>query len=117
MKVFRLTAFLVALLAVSGCTHSHIIQVNVTNASNETLSTIVIDYPDATFGINSLEPGKSFQYKIKPTANGVLKIAFRNAHGMSREAAGPVVNKNDEGTIEIKLTQDSAVSEPRLAGK
>jgi len=117
MKVFCSAAFLVVLLAVSACNHSHVIQVNVTNASNEKVSTVVIDYPEATFGINSLEPGKSFQYKIKPTANGALKIAFRNARGMSREAAGPVVNKNDEGTIEIKLTQDSAVSEPKLAGK
>jgi len=117
MKVFRLTVFLIAFLAASGCTHSHVIQVNITNTSNEKLSTIVIDYPEATFGINSLEPGKSFQYKIKPTGNGTLKISFRNAHGMSREAVGPVVNKNDEGSIDIKLTQDSAISESKLARK
>ena len=117
MKVFRLAAFFVALLAVSGCSHSHVIQVNITNTSNEKLFTIVIDYPEATFGVNELAPGKSFQYKIKPTANGALKISFRNARGMSREAAGPVVNKNDEGSIDIKLTQDSVVNEPKLTGK
>src|SRR5215470_14711246 len=104
-------------LIASGCMHSHVIQVTVTNSSSQRVSNIAIDYPEATFGINSLEPGKSFEYKIKPTANGALKIAFRNAHGMSREAAGPVVNKNDEGSIDIKLTQDSVVSEPKLAGK
>ena len=117
MKVFCSAAFLVVLLAVSACTHSHVIQVNVTNASNEKVSTVVIDYPEATFGINELAPGKSFQYKIKPTASGALKIAFVNAHGIDRVSAGPVVHKNDEGSIEIKLTQDGAGSELKLAGK
>jgi hypothetical protein len=99
------------LIAFAGCTHSHVIQVTVTNISTEKLSTIVIDYPEATFGINSLEPGKSFQYRIKPTGAGTLKIEFRNARGIDHVSSGPVVHKNDEGSIEIKLMQDGGVSE------
>lgn len=106
--------FLFACIAVNGCMHSHVIQVTVTNTSNEKVSGIVIDYPEATFGINSLEPGKTFQYKIKPTASGALKIEFINSHGVDHVAAGPMVRKNDEGTIEIKLTQDGAASEAHL---
>jgi|SRR5215471_19154009 len=120
MKLLRSSlalVILVALPAVSGCTHSHVIQVNVTNASSENVSTVMIDYPEATFGINSLAPGKTFRYKIKPTATGAMKIEFLNARGIDRVSAGPVVHKNDEGSIEIKLTQDGATSELRLAGK
>lgn len=104
------------LIALGGCTHSRVIQVSVTNTSNEKLSNIVIDYPEATFGINILGPGKSFQYKIKPTATGALKIEFLNSHGADHVSAGPVVHKNDEGSIEIKLTQDGAVSDVKFTG-
>jgi len=104
----------VFLTACTGCMHSHVIQVTVTNAGQEKLSAIVIDYPEATFGINSLEPGKSFQYKIKPTDTGALKIQFLNSRGQDKVAAGPVVHRGDEGAIEIKLTQDSVTSTQRL---
>src|SRR5215469_6718039 len=83
-------------LIASGCMHSHVIQVTVTNSSREKVSNIAIDYPEATFGINSLEPGKSFQYKIKPTANGTLKIEFLNAQGAHRVTKGPEVHKGHE---------------------
>jgi hypothetical protein len=102
------------LIALTGCTHSHVINVTVTNTSAEKLSTIVIDYPEATFGINSLEPGKSFQYRIKPTGAGALKIEFINFRGIDHVSSGPMVHSNDEGSIEIKLTQDGAVSEMKI---
>lgn len=102
------------LVVFGGCLNTQMIQVTVTNTSTEKLSTIVIDYPEATFGINSLEPGKSFQYKIKPTATGPLKISFFNARGAKRIASGPMVHKNQEGSIEISLTQEGASSSNKL---
>jgi hypothetical protein len=102
------------LFTVAGCMHSHVIEVTVTNISSQNVSTIVIDYPEATFGINSLAPGKSFHYKIKPTSTGPLKIAFINAQGQDRKAIGPLVHKGDEGRVKIKVNQDGAVSELKL---
>jgi hypothetical protein len=102
------------LLACAGCMHSHVIQVTLTNTSTERVSTIEIHYPEATFGINSLDPGKSFQYRIKPTATGTLKIEFLNFRGVKRSSSGPLVHTNDEGSIEIKLTQDGAASVAEL---
>ena len=116
MNVVRTILVALLLIVVGGCTHSRVIQVTVTNTSNETVSNIVIDYPEATFGINILGPGKSFQYKIKPTATGALKIEFLNYHAVDRVSAGPMVHKNDEGSVEIKLTQDGATCEARLTG-
>lgn len=92
----------------AGCLNTQMIAVAVTNTSTEKISRIVIDYPEATFGINSLEPGKSFQYKIKATATGPLRISFFNARGVNRTVQGPVLHKNEEGAIEIKLTQEDA---------
>jgi hypothetical protein len=109
-----LPSLLLICFASGGCLHSHVIQVTVTNTSNEKVSNIVIDYPDATFGINSLAPGKDFQYKIKPTGNGTLKIEFLNAQGADHVSKGPEVHKGDEGSIHVNLTQQGAASEVKL---
>jgi len=106
-------AGLLVLFAVIGC-RSHVIKVNVVNSSTEKISNVIIDYPGATFGISSLAPGKTFQYAIKPNDAGPLKIQFANARGADHSSPGPTVHKNDEGSIEIRLTQDAAVSEAKL---
>src|SRR5215469_1728446 len=109
-----LLSSLLLIPVVNGCAHSHVIEVTVTNTSNEKISNIAIEYPEASFGINSLDPGKSYQYKIKPTSTGPVKIAFLNSHAQDRVSTGPVVHKDDEGSIEIKVTQDEAVAEGKL---
>jgi hypothetical protein len=106
---------LLVLLLLAGCRRSHVIEVTVTNTSPEKISNIVIDYPEATFGINLLAPGKSFHYKIKPTGTGAIKIEFINGNGHDRMSAGPVVHKGDEGTLEIRIEQERAVGELRLS--
>ena len=109
-----LPCVLVAFISFAGCLNTQMIQVNVTNTSTEDLSTIEITYTEATFGINLLEPGKSFHYKIKATATGPIKIGFFNARGVHWAKQGPVLHKNDEGSIEIKLTQESASVSTKL---
>src|SRR5262249_22211309 len=100
-------AVLILLFSVTGC-RSHVIKVSLTNTSAQPLSAIIVDYPTATFGVNTLAPGKTFQYTIKPLDSGALKIQFADANGKIHRATGPVVMKGQEGTIQINLTQDSA---------
>lgn len=114
MKAFRTAAILLVVSVLAGCLRSHVIDVTVTNGSADKISNIVIDYPEATFGISLLTPGKSFHYKIKPTDTGALKISFSDAKGHDRNFTGPVVHKGDEGSIEIKLSQEAATSEARM---
>jgi hypothetical protein len=106
MKLFR-TLVVLTLLCAVGC-RSHVIKVTVVNSSSQPVSTIIVDYPDATFGVNSLAPGKSFPYVIKVMGTGALKVQFTNAQGVNHSATGPTVHKGDEGAIQIKLSQDSA---------
>ena len=106
MKLLRIL-FVLTLLSAAGC-RSHVIHLTVINTSSQPVSTIIVDYPDATFGVNSLAPGHSFPYFIKPMATGALKVQFVNAQGVSHSASGPTLHKGDEGVIQIKLSQDSA---------
>jgi hypothetical protein len=95
----------------AGCSHSHVIKVNIVNSSGERLSSIEVDYPDATFGIASLDPGKTFQYTIKPTGTGPLKLQFVNSQHAHHVYSGPTVHPGDDGSLEIRLTQEAATSE------
>src|SRR5215472_17305234 len=106
MKLLRILAVF-AVFCAAGC-RSHVIRITVVNSSSEPVSTIIVDYPDATFGVNSLAPGKSFPYVIKPMGTGPLKVQFTNAQGLSHTINGPTLHKGDEGAIQIKLSQDSA---------
>jgi len=112
MKIAR-WLLLIIFFILTGC-RSRVIKITVVNSSAEKISNIVIDYPGATFGISSLAPDKTFPYSIKPNATGPLKIQFTNAHGADRNSTGPVVQKNDEGSVEIRLTQDGATSAAKM---
>src|SRR5436305_560283 len=113
MKTARVLAALLIALVIIGC-RSHVIKVNVVNSSTEKISNVIIDYPGATFGISSLAPGKTFQYAIKPNDTGSLKIQFTNARGSDHSSTGPVVHRNDEGSVELRLNQDGATSQAKI---
>lgn len=113
MRFNRVVAAFFLLLAAAGC-RSRVIHVRLNNTSAQPVSVIIVDYPGATFGVNSLAPGKTFQYVIKPTDRGAVKVQFTDAQGVNHAYSGPTVEKGQEGTIEIKITQDSASAEPVL---
>jgi hypothetical protein len=101
------------ILSATGC-RSRVINVRLVNDSAQPISVIIIDYPGATFGVNTLAPGKSFQYRFQPSENGALKIQFTNAQGVIHKITGPTVQRNQEGRMEIRFTQETAaVESPR----
>jgi len=113
MKTIRLAAALVFLFVLAGC-RSHVIHVTLVNTSQQPVSTIVVDYPQATFGVNMLAPGQTFLYSIKPVEAGALKVQFTDAQGVKHSSFWPMLHKGDEGSIQVKFTQDSAMAEPAL---
>ena len=111
---WRMALVLVLLMLVAVGCRSHVIQVTLINTSAQPVSNIIVDYPGATFGKNTLAPGDVYHYVIKPVESGALKIQFTNAQGATRSVSGPAVQKDQEGSIEIKLNQDSASANPSL---
>ena len=109
----RLALLLLLVGASVGC-RSRVIQVTLINTSTQPVSNIIVDYPGATFGKNTLAPGDTYHYVIKPLETGALKIQFTNAQGANHSFTGPTLQKDQEGSIEIKLNQDSAFANPAL---
>jgi len=112
---FLVSAILLAALALgtTGC-RSHVVKVNLINISQQPVTTIVVDYPRATFGKNQLDPGKTYLYPVKPLETGPLKIQFADANGKTHTALGPELHKNDDGLVEVRFDQEKAVAKLTL---
>jgi hypothetical protein len=109
MKTARVCFALLLFAFLAGC-RAHMVTIKLVNTSAGPLSTIIVDYPSATFGKDKLSPGETFSSPVKLTDDGQLKVQFRDANGLNHVYAGPVLHKNQEGMIEVRFTQDSATA-------
>ena len=103
----RIALPLLLLAALAGC-RSHVITVNLTNSSAAPIHTVQVDYPNATFGKDTLAPGETFSYAIKPLDKGKLKIQFTDSTGASHANEVVSLEPNDEGRIDVKFSQAKA---------
>lgn len=109
MRALRAFVLIFSCAVLAGC-RSRVVEVKLINASPQPLTIIVVDYPSATFGVDKLGPGATYQYPIKPVATGPLKVQFTDAQGHSHSYTGPALHKNDQGQLTVTLTQDSATA-------
>ncbi len=106
MKIPRIfVAFII--LTLTSC-RAHMVTVTLVNTSAAPISTIVVDYPSATFGKDRLAPAESFSSPVKITDGGAIKVQFTDARGTSHRYTGPVLHPGEEGSIEIRLDQATA---------
>jgi hypothetical protein len=113
MKSTKIIAALLAVALLAGC-RSHMATIRLSNSSAEPISTIIVDYPSATFGKDKLAPHETFSSSVKVTDTGALKVQFTDAKGVHHSYTGPVLHPNAGNDIEIRLTQESATAEVRL---
>ena len=109
MRTARVCLALLLFAFLTGC-RAHMVTIKLINTSASPLSTIIVDYPSATFGKDKLAPGETFSSPVKLTDNGPLKVQFTDTNGRNHTYAGPVLHKNQEGIIEISFTQDKATA-------
>ena len=88
--------------------------IRLVNTSAEPISTIIVDYPSATFGKDQLAPGETFSSPVKITDTGPLKVQFADAKGGNHHYILPLLHPNQEGFIEISLNQNSATAVTHL---
>ena|ERR1700732_3211386 len=107
MQSFRFAVALIFLIAIAGC-RAHVVKINLTNTSAQPIKTIIVDYPNATFGKDALAPGETYFSLIKPLDQGPIKVRFTDAQGTSHAYQSISLQQGDDGSVNIKLTQTSA---------
>jgi hypothetical protein len=116
MRTARVCFALLLVAFLAGC-RAHMVTIKLVNTSAEPLSTIIVDYPSATFGKDKLAPGETFSSPVKLTDDGPLKVQFTDANGRNHSYTGPMLHKSEEGSIEIRFDQNSAVAEAHVSGR
>jgi hypothetical protein len=95
----------IAVLTLTGC-HSAYVTTTVSNHTAEKISLVEVDYPSASFGIQSLAPGADLHYRFKVLGQGPLKLLYTDAHGTDHTTKGPYLREGAEGPLAIVI--DSA---------
>ncbi len=107
MKSLRFTVALVFVMAMAGC-RAHVVKISLTNTSAGPIRTIIVDYPTATFGKDTLAPRETYFSLVKPVDKGPIKVRFTDAQGVSHTYESVSLEPGDDGSVDIKLAQTSA---------
>jgi hypothetical protein len=94
-------------LATTGC-KSKYVEADVMNAGPAPVSLVEVDYPSASFGVESLAPAARYHYRFKILGSGATKVIWTDAGRKEHTVAGPALDEGQEGTLVITLNGDSA---------
>ena len=95
-------AAVISVLTLTGC-HSAYVTTTVSNHTAEKVSLVEVDYPSASFGIQSLAPGANLHYRFKVLGQGPLKLIYTDTKGDEHTTKGPYLREGAEGPLTIVI--------------
>ena len=96
-----------ALLSVTGC-HSAFVDATIENQSSSALNLVEVDYPSASFGLQTLAPAATYHYRFKIQGSGNVKLTFTDTQGKAHTSSGPELENGQEGALRITVDRDAA---------
>jgi len=102
MRSFRSLLAFPAVLLLSGC-HSAFVEATVSNRTPQRLQLIEVDYPSASFGTQTLAPGKDFHYRFKVLGEGRMKLIYTDTKHQEKTFEGPLLKEGAEGALTITI--------------
>lgn len=111
-----LVALLLGCAAVTGC-HSYRIDATVENRTGSAIELLEVDYPSASFGVESLASGSSYHYLFQVRGDGPVKVQYTETAGHQFwQKTGPEIFERQEGRLEIVLLPGGRTEfHPRLS--
>jgi hypothetical protein len=97
----------VALMGLSGC-HSHYVSMDIHNGTGKAVTLVEVDYPTASFGVDTLAAGGTYHYRFKILGDGATKIFWTDAAEQQHTVAGPELKEGQEGTLSATITPGTA---------
>lgn len=92
----------VALLAATACRSPHV-DITVDNRTGGDVRLLEVDYPNASFGVDSLANGAVYHYRIQVTGEGEIKVQYTDPSNHQPHMTGPRLAEGDQGKLEIVL--------------
>jgi hypothetical protein len=89
-------------LVVSGC-HSHHIDSRIDNRTGAAIHQVEVDYPSASFGIDTLAAGQVYPYRFKVQGQGPIKVQYTDSTGKRIQLQGLPLSEGDDGQYLVIL--------------
>ena len=106
MKPYKNLLFSAALplflVCFSGC-KSHHIEITVENRTGAEVRLLEVDYPNASFGVDSVAAGQTARSSIQVQGTGPVKVEYTAADRHQAQISGPTLAEKQEGRLEIVL--------------
>jgi hypothetical protein len=102
-----LAAFLLC-LSLTAC-RSPFVRTSIVNHTGSAVSLIEVDYPSASYGTQQIAANDTYHYRFQIQGPGPVKISYTGAGNKTYKAAGPDVDKGQEGSLTITLGPDGKV--------
>ena len=105
MRITSILALTICLAALSGC-RSPYVTPTVSNHTPTPITLVEVDYPSASFGIQTLTQGTDFHYRFKVLGSGALKLTYNDAAHVTHSFTGPFLKEGVEGPLQIVIAPD-----------
>ena len=103
MRLSRIALTLIGTVCLmAGCKSPHV-QVTVKNQTGADVKLLEVDYPSASFGVDTLGADSVYSYSIALTGEGPIKVQYTAPDKKQPQATGPTVNEGQAGKLEIVL--------------
>jgi hypothetical protein len=112
MKFFAVMG-LAGLLALGGC-RSAFVEVKVVNGGLAPVSIVEMDYPNGSFGVDSLEGSGTYHYRFKILGSGPAKLMWTDAARRDYSSVGPQLHEGEQGTMTVTILGGTAEWETDL---
>ena len=96
-----------ALVFVGGC-KSPYVSTTVKNDTGAAVTLLEVDYPSASFGVESLAAGANYPYRFKILGSGPTKVSWTDADRKQHSSSGPDLHEGQQGGLTITLTPTGA---------
>jgi hypothetical protein len=104
---------LLAVAGLGGCKSAYV-EADVKNASGAAVSLVEVDYPSASFGVETLAAGATYHYRFKILGSGATKVMWTDAGQKEHTVAGPKLNEGQQGALTVTIQSGGAGWETAL---
>ena len=96
-------------LSAAAC-RSAFVETTVANESAAPVHLIEVDYPSASFGMQTLDAHATYHYHFKVQGAGPITITFIDDAGKPHTATGPTLTQGQQGSLRITIDPPGTVS-------
>lgn len=98
-----LWGFLLTPLLIAASCRSYIVHVTVVNHTGGPVNQLEVDYPSASFGVDTLPAGAVYHYRLQLQDRGFIKVQYTAGEKPQYTSTGPTVHEKQQGDLEIIL--------------